>query len=90
MFLPDEVHQEPPAIRVELAHDIVEQEDRILAGLRPEEFEFGKLQREHAGALLSLRAERAQVDLVDRELQVVAVRAAARHAAQDIELALFR
>ena len=86
---PDEVQELLAPLDVELAHDIVEQQDGVLARLGAQELELGELQREHAGALLSLRAEGAQVDAVDRQHDVFVVGNVARRTAQDVRLLRF-
>ena len=73
------------AAGVEFAHDVIEKENRIFSRFGAEEFELGELEGERAGALLALRAVGAKVDAVDGDGEVVAVRADARDAAQDVE-----
>ena len=84
MLLAQEGEQRLAPVRVELAHDVVEEQDGIFARLGAQELELGELQRERARALLSLRAEGTQVDAVDGEHEVVPVGADGGRAARDV------
>ena len=66
------------AVGVELAHDVVEQQQRRRAALVLEHRALGQQQREQGQALLALRAVGAQLAPVAQQGDVVAVRAVGR------------
>ena len=66
------------AAGVELAHDVVEQQQRRSAALVLEHRALGQQQRQQAHALLALRAVGAQLAPVAQQRDVVAVRAVRR------------
>ena len=80
---PDEVR---PAVRVELAEDVVEQEQRRAAVERGQQVELGELEREDRRPLLAARREPGQVAAAELEGEVVAVRADERRAVPDLLL----
>ena len=72
-----------PAL-VELGEDVIEQEQRRRGAPFGQERRLGEDQREDREALLSLRAEAAQVAVVRADLDVVQVRAETRRSAIEI------
>src|SRR5262245_30194336 len=59
---------------VELAGNVVEQQDRRIPQLRGEQLDLGDLERQHQRARLSLRGEHRGGAPVEREAQLVGVR----------------
>src|SRR5918998_2241014 len=73
----------PPAL-VELAHHVVEEQDRVLTRLGPDVVPGRELERERRQPLLPLRPERREVDAAEQDLEVVPVRPDGRGAALDV------
>lgn len=71
----NDFHDGALAVEVELAHDIVQKEQRFLVQMLLVGIDGGHLHGEDGGALLSLAAVCAQVDAVFIEHEVVAMRA---------------
>src|ERR1041384_2129334 len=69
------IEQVRVALRVELARDVVEQQDRRTPVWPREHRELGRLPGQHDRAQLALRGVRAGLAPVELEHQVVAVRA---------------
>ena len=69
------LEQEFVARRIELARDIVEQEDRGIPVRASQHRELGGLPREHDGAQLALRCEASGLAPVELEDDVIAMRA---------------
>ena len=85
--LPARPQQSEQALRapeVELAGDVVEQQQRPHAAHLAHEIGLGREQRQHGRALLALRAVAAQVALALRERELVVMRARRRAAALDV------
>ena len=72
--LGDAAHEVRPAIRVELAEDVIEQQQRRPAVELGQQVELGELEGEDRGALLAARGEPGQVPPGQVEGEVVAVR----------------
>jgi len=75
-----------PALRVELGHHVVEQQQRRAVVHPEQDLALGEQQREQGDALLPLRAERAQRAAGVRQVQLVPVRAVRGEAALDVGL----
>ena len=80
---PDEVR---PALRIELAEHVVEQQQRRVAVELGQEVELGQLEGEDRGPLLPARGESGQVPARQVEGEVVAVRPDDRGAVPDLLL----
>src|SRR5439155_12442501 len=65
------VDQHLPAFRVELGEDVVQEEKRWILTTLLEHGALGQEERQHRSALHPLRAERAQIAAVGRNLYVV-------------------
>ena len=72
------------AAEVELAHDVVEEQQRRRAALLLQDRALGEQQREQAHPLLALRAVGAQLAPVAQQRDVVAVRAVGGEAALEV------
>ena len=72
------------AARVELGERIVEQEERRAAGPLTERSRFEHPQRDRRRPLLARRAEDAQVAAVERDDEIVAMRAGVREPAAQV------
>ena len=81
---PQHVDEAAAATRVELAHDVVEQQQRRRGARLRERLALGQQEREQAQALLPARAVGAQVAALAAEDEVVAVRAMAGEAALEV------
>ena len=77
-------------IGVELAHHVVEQQQRQLPAGRAQRLALGEQQRQQAEPLLALRAVAAQRATAEGELDLVAVRPEAGEPAGDVPLASLR
>src|SRR5215210_3688474 len=64
-----------PAALVELAHDVVEEQDGVLPHRPPHVIPGRELERQRREPLLPLRPERGQVYAAERDLEIVPVRA---------------
>src|SRR5579859_6347659 len=73
-----------PTLRIELGQHVVEQHDRQLADLCVHPVRFGQLQRQDGQALLTARAKTVQIDAVQDEREVIAMRAHQRHGLVDL------
>ena len=76
--------QPPPALGIELAHHVVEEQQRELAPGVPQRLAFGEQEREQPEPLLALRAVAPQRSAAERDLDLVPMRAEARVAAGDV------
>src|ERR1041385_8016973 len=72
------------ARRIELARDIVEQENRLIAVHAREHGHLPRLPREHDRAQLPLRCERASVAAIELERDVIAMRTELRRRGREI------
>ena len=81
---PQQAEQALGAAEVELAGDVVEQQQRAHAAHLVHEIGLGREQRQDGGALLALRAVAAQIALALREGELVVMRARRRAAALDV------
>src|SRR5207249_1858993 len=63
-----------PPSRVQLRHDVVEEEDRLFAGGLRKVVELGQLQAEDYAPLLPLTGELSRVPFFQQHLQIVALR----------------
>src|SRR5678816_923067 len=58
---------------IELARDVIEQQDRLIAARSREHCELGCLPGEHDGAQLTLRCKQSGLAIVELEREVVAM-----------------
>lgn len=70
----DEIEQGLPAVRVQLAHDIVQEQDRIFPRLGLDVFQLRQFQGQDGRPLLPLGAVFPQIRRADGKDQVVPVR----------------
>ena len=82
--VPDAAHEVGAAHRIELAEDVVEQEQWRFALRRGEQVHLGQLEGQDGGALLAARGEGGQGPSVELEDDVVAVRADERGAVPEL------
>ena len=84
--LGDAPHEMAAPGRIQLAEDVVEQEQRRPAVEIGQQVQLGQLERQDRGPLLAARGEGGQVAAVEAEDQVVAVRPDERGAVPDLLL----
>jgi hypothetical protein len=84
--LRDPAYEVRPALGIELAEHVVEQQQRGVAVERDQQIELGQLEREDRRALLAARGETGQVATGELEREVVAMRADDRRPVPDLLL----
>src|SRR5579884_1538170 len=84
----DGLEHEALLARVELGEDVVEQQQGALAGLRAHELDLCELEGDHAQPLLATGAVSALGDVVQQEVEVVAVRSHQGDAQREFALAV--
>ena len=80
----DEVEEGAAAVGIELAHHIIEEEDRRLADILLQVKELRELQRECARTLLPLRAVAPEAHAADAQDEIVEMRPDARRRPRNI------
>ena len=80
----DKVEEGAAAVGIELAHHIIEEEDRRLADILLQVKELRELQRERARTLLPLRAVAPEAHAADAQDEIVEMRPDARRRPRNI------
>ena len=80
----DEVEEGAAAVGIELAHHIIEEEDRRLADILLQVKELRELQRERTRTLLPLRAVAPEAHAADAQDEIVEMRPDARRRPRNI------